>query len=197
MNRLMGPYREPPGMRRLRASLRDIPIVTFEDYHYFIHPITDGVPYVDPALLRDVANEIVRRVDFDPVDRILAPEAMGIHIGTAVSLQTDVALAIARKRSYDLPGEVAVAQVTGYDENELYLNGIEEGHRVVVVDDVISTGGTRQAMVEALEAVGAHLERVVVVFDKHESAPATSFDRTEALLRVRIEDDAVVTLPPD
>ncbi|MFP4590273.1 MAG: hypoxanthine/guanine phosphoribosyltransferase [Halobacteriales archaeon] len=177
-------------MRRLLESLRDVPVVTYEDYHYFIHPITDGVPYVEPTLLRDVTNEIVRRVDFDEVDRILAPEAMGIHIGTALSLQTDVPLAIARKRSYDLPNEVAVAQVTGYDENDLYLNGIDPGHRVVVVDDVISTGGTRTAMVEAVEAAGADLARMVVVFDKHERA-ASSLELTEAIVRVHVDEDGV------
>lgn len=179
-------------MRRLRESAADAPVVEFEDYQYFVHPITDGIPSIDPGLLREVTNEIVKRIDFDGVDRILAPEAMGIHIGTALSLQVDVPLSIARKRSYGLPGEVGVAQVTGYDENELYLNGIESGDSVVVVDDVISTGGTRRAIVEAVDAIGADLERYLVVFDKHESSPAGSLARTEALVRVRIEDDNVI-----
>lgn len=178
-------------MRRLRDSLADIPIVDFDEYQYFIHPITDGVPAVDPALLRDVTNEIVRRIDVDGVDRILAPEAMGIHIGTALSLQIDVPMTIARKRSYGLEGEVGVSQVTGYDENELYLNGIEAGDSVVVVDDVISTGGTRGAIVEALESIGVNLMRYVVVFDKYDRRVDQQFSDTEALLRVTVDGDQV------
>lgn len=182
-------------MDRLLASLADVPIVDFGDYRYFVHPITDGVPYVEPSLLRDVTNEIVRRVDFDGVDRILVPEAMGIHLGTACALQVDVPLAIARKRSYAMEGEVSVAQTTGYAENDLYLNGIDPEHTVVVIDDVVSTGGTKDAIIEALETIGATLEAFVVVFDKRDTTadPEPLADGT-ALLTVAIEDGEVVVL---
>lgn len=180
-------------MDRLRASMADVPIVDFGEYRYFVHPLTDGVPAVEPALLRDVANEIVRRVDFDGVDRILAPEAMGIHIGTALALQVDRPLAIARKRAYELEGEVSVAQVTGYDENDLFINGIDAGDTVVVVDDVISTGGTMRALTEAMEAVGADLRAFVTVFDKREGADD---DGVIALLGVAVEGDQVVVDDP-
>lgn len=185
-------------MERLRASLADVPIVSMEDYQYFVHPITDGVPYIEPALLRDVTNEIIRRVDFDEIDVILAPEAMGIHIATALSLQVDVPVSIARKRSYDLEGEVSVAQVTGYGENDLYINGIDTDDRVVVVDDVISTGGTMSALVEAIEATGAELVRFVVVFEK---GPGADEHRDsvplDTLLEVEIENSTVITVEED
>lgn len=181
-------------MDRLRASLADVPIVDFDDYRYFVHPMTDGIPAVDPALLRDVATAIIRRVDFDAVDVILAPESMGIHIATAVSLQVDVPVSIARKRHYGLDGEVSVAQTTGYGENELYLNGIDASDRIVVIDDVISTGGTMAAIAEAIDAIGATLERYVVVFEKAaegENRPSSD-PHVEALLGVSIDGDHVV-----
>lgn len=182
-------------MDTLRRSLEGVPIVDFGEYQYFVHPITDGIPYIHPELLRDVSNEIIRMVDFDDVDRILAPEAMGIHIGTALSLQVDVPLAIARKRSYGLDGEVSVSQVTGYDENELYLNGITEDHTVLAVDDVVSTGGTRDAIVTALETIGADLRGFITVFDKRDAVEDyVSKDSENALLTVIIEDDSVTIL---
>lgn len=181
-------------MDRLRDSLADVPIVAFDEYRYFVHPITDGIPEIEPALLRDVANEIVRRVDFDGVDRIVAPQSMGIHIGTAVSLQTDVPLTIARKRSYGLEGEVSVAQVTGYDENELFLNGVTADDTVVVVDDVISTGGTQRALLSALAETGAEVRRFVAVFDKREDPtdPGFPLEDATALLTVALDGDSVV-----
>ncbi len=182
-------------MDRLRASLTDVPIVSMEDYQYFVHPLTDGVPAIDPALLRDVANEIIRRVSFDGVDYILAPEAMGIHLGTAVSLQVDCPLAIARKRSYDLPSEVSVAQSTGYDENELFINGIEAGDTVVIVDDVASTGGTLRALRAALEEIGAELRTAAIVFDKRDQLSEAGHvgESVTGVLAVAIEDDTVVS----
>lgn len=178
-------------MDTLRGSLEGVPIVEFDEYRYFVHPITDGIPVIEPALLRDVTNEIIRRVDFDDVDVILAPEAMGIHIATALSLQVDCPVSIARKRSYGLDGEVSVAQTTGYSENDLYINGLASGDRVVIIDDVVSTGGTMMAMVEAVEAIGATLERFVVVFDKANADRPTLDAPVTSLLSVGIDGDEV------
>ena len=88
-------------MERLRDSLHDAPIIDKDGYEYLVHPISNGVPVLDPALLREVVVGMVRRADLE-VDKIVAPEAMGIHIATALSLQTDVPLVVIRTREYGL-----------------------------------------------------------------------------------------------
>jgi adenine phosphoribosyltransferase len=70
---------------------------------------------------------------------------------------------IIRKRKYGLPGEIEVSQVTGYSKSQLFLNGIKKGDRVIVVDDVISTGGTLLATLQSLKVAGAIVKDVVVV----------------------------------
>ncbi|MDD4255766.1 MAG: hypoxanthine/guanine phosphoribosyltransferase [Methanofollis sp.] len=150
-------------LERLKSSLESCPIVRRGEYNYFIHPITDGVPLLDPCLLREVACAMVSVMDLRGVDKIVTAEAMGIHIGTALSLVTDIPLNIIRKRQYSLPGEVAVHQSTGYSSGQLYLNGIEKGDRVVVIDDVISTGGTLKAVLAALESAGAEIADICIV----------------------------------
>jgi len=142
-------------LKRLINSLETCPIVQRGDYNYFIHPITDGVPSLDPAVLREVATAMIRVLDLDGVDRIVAAEAMGIPIGAIISSMTDLPLNIVRKREYQLPGEIAVHQMTGYSKGQLFLNGVLEGERVVIVDDVISTGGTTRALLAALDKTGA------------------------------------------
>ena len=153
-------------MEELTHSLETAPVVQRGEYEYFVHPITDGIPVVSPALLREIAGEIAQRVDFSTIDTILTAEAMGIHIATAVALETDRPFAIARKRSYGFDDEVAVHQETGYSENELYLNGLEPGQRVVIIDDVISTGSTLAALSEAVEACQATVEAIVVAIER-------------------------------
>lgn len=148
---------------RLIASLESCPMVRRGEYNYFIHPITDGVPLLEPTLLREVACAMIGVMDLGNVDKIVTAEAMGIHIGTTLSLMTDIPLNIMRKRQYSLPGEIAVHQSTGYAKGELYLNGIEKGDRVVVIDDVISTGGTMKAVIAALELAGAEVVDICVV----------------------------------
>lgn len=144
-------------LKRLIASLETCPIVQRGDYNYFIHPITDGVPSLDPAVLREVATAMIKVLDLDGVDRIVAAEAMGIPIGSIISSMTDLPLNIVRKREYLLPGEVPLHQVTGYSKGQLFLNGVRTGDRVVIVDDVISTGGTTRALLAALDRVGAEV----------------------------------------
>jgi len=147
---------------RLKKSLLDAPVFKRGDYNYFIHPITDGVPEIRPELIREVVSHIVRIADLD-VDKIVTVEAMGIPIGIALSMITDVPLVIIRKRKYGLPGEIEVSQITGYSKSQLFLNGIRNGDRVIVVDDVVSTGGTLLATLESLKFAEAIVRDVVVV----------------------------------
>jgi len=186
-------------MDRLASSLRDAPVVEKGDYHYFVHPITDGIPTVSPALLREVVVGMIRRADLDGVDAIVAPEAMGIHISTAVSLTTDIPIVVVRKRSYGLDGEVSVSKVTGYEASEMFINGVDAGDRVVILDDVYSTGGTLAAITTALEDIGAEIADVVVAIRKvgGEKALEGSPHEPQSLIDVDIVDGEVVIVDGD
>ncbi len=156
-------------LERLKKSLLEAPVFKRGSYNYFIHPITDGVPEIRPELIREVVGHIVRIADLE-VDKIVTVEAMGIPIGIALSIICDIPLVIIRKRKYGLPGEIEVSQVTGYSKSQLFLNGIKKGDRVIVVDDVISTGGTLLATLESLKVAGAIVKDVVVVIQRGDGA---------------------------
>ena len=176
-------------MDKLKQSLLDAPIIEKEGYHYFVHPISDGVPMLRPELLREIVIKIIRKADLDEVDKIVTPAAMGIHISTAVSLSTDVPLVVIRKREYGLDGEVSLHQQTGYSESEMYINDVEEGDRVLVLDDVLSTGGTMKAILDALtDEVGADVVDVVAVIKK---AGDNELDDTDYNVKTLINVDVV------
>ena len=180
-------------MDRLHESLHEAPIVDKDGYQYVVHPISNGVPMLEPALLRDVVVGIVRAAELESVDKIVAPEAMGIHLATALSLQTDVPLVVIRKRSYGLGGETPLHQTTGYSESEMYINDVDEGDRVLLLDDLLSTGGTLAAVCDALDVVGAEIVDVVVVIRK---VGETELDDTDyeatSLVDISVEDGDVV-----
>ncbi len=173
----------------LEESLRAAPIVKRGKYNYFIHPITDGVPYLEPGLLNDVTDRIIDVLEPD-FDKILTIEAMGIHIGTALALRTGKPLSIIRKREYGLPGEVKVDQSTGYSKGELFLNGISKGDRLVIIDDVISTGGTLKAVWTAVKSVGADIVDTVVVIERGEGAELLQNAGLSLKTLVKIDVDA-------
>lgn len=183
-------------MDRLYASLRETPVVEKEGYHYFVHPISDGVPMLEPELLREIVIRIIRKADLEGVDKIVAPEAMGIHISTAVSLMTDIPLVVVRKRGYGLEGEVQVSKMTGYEESEMFINDIDAGDRVLVLDDVLSTGGTLTALLTALDEIGADIADTVVVIKKvggENKLEATPYE-PKTLVNVDVVDGEVVII---
>jgi len=153
-------------LERLKESLDRCPVVGMEGYQYFVHPLTDGIPYIDPLLLDEVTDAMISIADLD-CDYIIAPEAMGIPLGSLISSKTGIPMNIVRKRKYGLPGEISVSQCTGYSRSEMFINGIKKGDRVVLVDDVLSTGGTMRAIIMALKnVIGAEIVDVVIVFEK-------------------------------
>lgn len=150
----------------LTRTLRDSPIIKKGEYNYFVHPIADGIPEIQPELLSEVTDHINSLIYEDELDRIVTIESMGIPIGTALSLQTGLPLTVIRKRQYGLPGEITVDQKTGYSEGKLYINGVNKGDRILLVDDVISTGGTMKAVIDALNTAGVMICDTIVIIEK-------------------------------
>jgi adenine phosphoribosyltransferase len=181
-------------MDLLEDSLLEAPVVEKEGYHYFVHPISDGVPMLRPELLREIVIKIIRKARLEDVDKIVTPAAMGIHISTAVSLMTDIPLVVVRKRQYGLDGEVALSQVTGYSESEMFVNDVYEGDRVLVLDDVLSTGGTLTGITGALEEIGAEIVDIVVVIKKEDGQNklADAGYDAKTLINVAVEGGEVV-----
>lgn len=152
-------------LEKVKRSLLTAPVIKKGDYDYFIHPITDGIPLVESEVMKEVADSIEIYGNMD-VDKIVCVEAMGIHIATALSLKTGLPFVVVRKRQYGLEGEVDVHQVTGYSRGNLYINGLYGGDRVILVDDVVSTGGTMIAVLNALKNMGVNVVDVVAVMEK-------------------------------
>lgn len=173
---------------RLKKSFLESPVIERNVYPYFINPISDGIPAVDPALLKEVVDGMIDMGDFK-CDIILAPEAMGVPLAVALSLSLGIPYSIIRKRRYGIPGEIEVYRDTGYSSGEIYVNGPKKGDRVVIVDDTLSTGGTMRALISALTSHGIEIVDILVVFDKTENiSSAVPGVKVKALLNVSVKD---------
>ena len=177
---------------RLLKSIGDSEIMEINGYQYFIHPLSDGIPSIDPELLNEAADLMISKCDFD-CDLIVTAETMGIPIATAVSLKLGIPYTVVRKRKYNLPGEVDISQRTGYSKNSMYINGVKKGDRVVVIDDVLSTGGTMKAMLDALfNRIGCTVVDAAVVFNKNFMSGDEIFEefgiKVKSLFNTRVID---------
>jgi adenine phosphoribosyltransferase len=148
-------------------SLETAQVMDRKGYPYLIHPLIDGVPRVDPALLQAWTDWATSHRDLlDQATLLVAPEAMGLPLVAPVSLATGIPYVIVRKRRYDLPGELVAYCETGYGENCLHVNDVAKEDKVLVVDDVVSTGGTLNALLATLVATGAATLGALVFLDK-------------------------------
>ena len=116
---------------------------------------------------KELANVVKEHVDMD-IDKIVAIEAMGIHLATALSLATDIPFVIIRKRQYGLEGEKEISQKTGYGSSKLYINDLKEGEKILLIDDVVSTGGTLISTLSALKELNIDIKAAVAVIEKGE-----------------------------
>ncbi len=181
-------------MKRLKESLENAPVIMKGDYPYFIHPLTDGIPEIDPAVLKDAVNEIIRLVDIDSFDKILTVEAMGLPIGVALSMVVDKPMTVIRKRPYGLPGEVEVSQKTGYSSGKLYINSVGPEDTLLLVDDVLSTGGTMVAVVDGIRRIGAKISDIVVIVNKNRNIEEIERKvnmKIKTLVNIEIKDGRV------
>lgn len=175
----------------LHDSLRGAPIIWKGEYPYFIHPISDGIPRMDAEVLRATRDLIVSMVDWSQIDLIVSVEAMGLPLLASVGEATGKPTVVIRKRSYGMEGEVRVDVSTGYSSSTAYINDISPGERILIVDDVISTGGTLEPILESLEGMGAVLQDVIVAIEKGNGRERLSVERPEWPIRTLARIDIV------
>ena len=109
--------------------------ILFQD----ITSITDN-----KLLFREVVNEIAKYVKKNKFTKIAAVEARGFIFGSAVSYKTEIPFVPIRKKG-KLPGKVLKQKYKleyGTDEIQIHRNSINEKDKVLVIDDLIATGGT-------------------------------------------------------
>lgn len=180
---------------KLRASVAGSPVVKFGDYPYVVHPLTDGLPSVEPEVLQEAVDGLATLADWRFVDRIITAEAMGFPLAAALSLKVRKPYLFIRKRRYGLPSELSLKQVTGYSGTDLFFNFVRPGERLAFVDDIVSTGGTLRAVAKAIRSLDAKLQEVLVVFDK--MADGTSLEKelglkVKALLKIAVVDGKAI-----
>ncbi len=183
-------------LEQFKKSLESARVIKKGDYCYFIHPIADGIPEIKPGILEEIVDNIYSQIKkLGRIDKIVTIEAMGIPLATLLSQKTGIPFTIIRKRTYDPPGEICVFQKTGYSESKLYINGIEKNDKIIIVDDVLSTGGTLRAVLSAMKQTNIDVKGVFIAVYKGDcieqirkefSIPVTT------LVKVKIVNEKVI-----
>ena len=142
-------------------------------YYIFMLINITGRFIQNPQILREVTDVIAGITDFSRVDKILTLEAMGLHIGTALSLKTNIPLTIVGKVKYrdeitnwEPPYQMIVEKKTGYSVSKLYINDILPHERILLIDSIISTGGSFVATIKKLQEYNVDIVDAIALIEK-------------------------------
>lgn len=111
----------------------------------------------DPEGLAAAIDALAALVDPDDYDMIVGIESRGFIFGTAVAYKLNKGFIPVRKLG-KLPSETASVTYDleyGSDTLELHLDALEPGERVLILDDLLATGGTIEACIKLIRDVGA------------------------------------------
>lgn len=101
------------------------------------------------------------------IDKVAGIEARGFILGGAVAHQLSVGFAPVRKRG-KLPHETLIEEYEleyGSDAIEIHVDAVEAGDRVLLIDDLLATGGTAEAAIKLLQRAGAEVLGAAFVVD--------------------------------
>ena len=121
----------------------------------------------DPDGLRDSVDGLIRSISGVDCDVVLGLESRGFIFGTAIAYELRKGFIPVRKKG-KLPREtVSVKYDLEYGEAELEIHkdAIRPGEKVVIVDDLIATGGTLEAACKLVEKLGGTVEKISVVME--------------------------------
>lgn len=162
-----------------RKTVRDY-IRTIPDF-----PVP-GVQFRDiTALLNDAAgfrltvDEMAAPFAGSNIDAIVGIDARGFVFGGALAYKMGLPFAPVRKAG-KLPGQtirIAYALEYGEAELEIHDDALHAGHHILLIDDLLATGGTAAAAIQLIERLGGHVSAAVFVIDLPDLGGRDRLDR--------------------
>ncbi len=150
-------------MKKIEEYVRSIP--DFPEKGIIFRDVTSVLQDADGlALAIDLMQEKLKDVDFDLV---VGPESRGFIFGVPIAYNLHKPFIPIRKKG-KLPCETVSIQYEleyGTAELEIHKDAIRPGHRVVIIDDLIATGGTNEAMVKLIEGLGGKVVKTVFLME--------------------------------
>ena len=123
--------------------------------------------FKDPEGLREAINIFAERYKDMQIDKIAAIESRGFLIGAPLAFLLNIGLVLIRKPG-KLPAETIKQDYKleyGSDQIEIHIDAIKEGERVLIVDDLIATGGTVEAAVKLVQKMKGEVLECCFIID--------------------------------
>ena len=143
----------------------------------------------DPRAFRRAVDALVHPFAGGRIDQVAGIEARGFILGGAVAHQLSSGFVPVRKKGKLPHKTVSIAYTLEYgtDELEIHVDAVKPGDRVLLVDDLIATGGTAIAAVNLLRRIGAEVVAACFVIDLPEIGGAAKLRDLDVPVRTLME----------
>jgi len=114
---------------------------------------------LDGKALRESVERLANWAKDKEAQIVVSPEARGFIFGTAVAYELGIGFVPVRKPG-KLPGETKQMDYQleyGLDSLQIHLDGLQEGQKVILIDDLLATGGTMNSTAKLVESLGAQV----------------------------------------
>jgi adenine phosphoribosyltransferase len=168
----------------LRSTIRNIP--DYPRKGIMFRDITTLLG--DARAFRRAVDELVQPWAGSKIDKVAGIEARGFILGGAVAHQVSAGFVPIRKKG-KLPHttvRIAYSLEYGIDEMEMHEDAVKKGERVILVDDLIATGGTAEGAVKLLRQMGAEVLAACFVIDLPELGGADKLRKMDVPVRTLI-----------
>lgn len=150
-------------MEELKRYIRNIP--DFPKKGIIFRDITTLLK--NAKVFKKVVDILIKRYRSKKIDIVVAIEARGFIFGGAVAYGLNAGIVPVRKKG-KLPHLTHKANYEleyGFDTLEIHKDSIKKGQRVLIVDDLLATGGTTSAVVELVEKVGGKIIEIAYLIE--------------------------------
>lgn len=139
------------------------PIAVVKGSRYLINPLTDHYPTTTYELLDDTVEELSKLTDYSKATKLLGEEDRGGFLCTLLAYKHKKAFGMAKWNPLDLVGQHEVEFRNAYAEGKMYIYGVEKGDKVIIVEDMVDSGGTIIALVKLLQKIEVEILDIVTV----------------------------------
>lgn len=150
-------------MEHLRKLIREVPDFPKPGINFY--DITTLL--LDPDGLKNTIDGLVSELPDGKIDTVIGIESRGFIFATPVAYQIGAGFIPVRKPK-KLPAEkvsVSYDLEYGQDTLEMHKDAVGDGHRVLIVDDLLATGGTARAVADLVESVGGQVAGFLFVVE--------------------------------
>jgi len=153
-------------MKKIIESFNNQPLINLKGRKYILNPLLDHTPNTTYELMKDVVMELSKLSNFKKINKIVGEEDRGGYIAALVAYKNKKDLAMVKWNPIGLKGDCAVDFRNAYTKGKMYLYGVSKGDKVILVEDLIDSGGTIIAMVKLLEENGVEICDIITVVEK-------------------------------